>query len=351
VESTRAINAYYCGRDSNYATQADSGSILGIPGCGKTATVRRCLSTMPQVIEHVEYQGQPCYCKQVTWLHVECPSDCSIKTLGYNIMVALDKAIGSHYLDSTQGLRSASASAIATQTKILLANNHVGLLVIDEIQNAVMTARKNRQEKPLLRFLVELTNETLTSIYFVGTPIAEELFVSQEHLKRRTRGIRLAPFRPDGAYLDFLSKIWPYQYTAQSAPLTTSLSNKMYYCSGGIPAYVIKIFAEAQAQALLMGYSCINEKVIQRAVDLLAIKVPRTYAAGTHISDFEIGMDPPAPPPEHEEIYRQYANKRGRKAAQRDDGDLLVAYMEGKDIEEQLRKQGQLEDDYRGQHH
>ena len=30
VESTRAINAYYCGR--NYATQADSGSILGGPG-------------------------------------------------------------------------------------------------------------------------------------------------------------------------------------------------------------------------------------------------------------------------------------------------------------------------------
>ena len=59
VESTRAINAYYCGRDTNYATQADSGSILGVPGCGKTATIRRCLSTMPQVIDHVEYQGQP----------------------------------------------------------------------------------------------------------------------------------------------------------------------------------------------------------------------------------------------------------------------------------------------------
>ena len=97
---------------------------------------------MPQVIEHTEYHGQPCYGKQVLWLHVECPSDCSVKTLGYNIMAALDKAISSHYLDSMQGLRSASASAIATQTKILLANNHVGLLVIDEIQNAVLTARK-----------------------------------------------------------------------------------------------------------------------------------------------------------------------------------------------------------------
>ena len=348
VESTRAINAYYCGNNTNYATQADSGSILGAPGCGKTATVRRCLSTMPQVIEHTEYQGQPCYCKQVMWLHVECPSDCSVKTLGFSIMAALDRDIGSHYLELTQGLRSASASAIATQTKILLTNNHVGLLIIDEIQNAVMTARKNRQEKPLLRFLVELTNETMTSIYFVGTPVAEELFVSQEHLKRRTRGIRLAPFKPDGAYLDFIRKIWPYQYTVQMAELTTSISNKLYDCSGGIPAYIVKIFGESQAQAMLQGRSCIDEKVIQRAVELLAIKVPRTYAAGTHISDFEIGMSAPDPPQEQEEIPRQYANKRGRKAAQRDDGDLLVAYQSGIDIEEQLRKQGQLEEDYHG---
>lgn len=351
LESTRAINAYYCGRDTNYATQADSGSILGAPGCGKTATVRRCLSTMPQVIEHMEYQGQPLYSKQVLWLHVECPSDCSVKTLGFGIMAALDRAIGSKYLQSTQGLRSASASAIAVQTKILLTNHHVGLLMIDEIQNAIMTARKNRQEKPLLRYLVELTNETMTSIYFVGTPLAEELFMSQEHLKRRTRGIRLAPFKPDGAYLDFVRKIWPYQYTAQAAPLTTSICNKLYDCSGGIPAYVIKIFSEAQAQALLQGRSCIDEKVIQRAVDLLAIKVPRTYAAGTHISDFEIGMRAPEPPSEQEEVPRQYAVKRGRKAAQRDDGDLLVAYQSGIDIEEQLRKHGYLEEDYHGQHH
>lgn len=344
VESTRRINAYYCGVSGNYATQADSGSILGVPGCGKTATVRRCLSTMPQVIEHVEYQGQPCYCKQVLWLHIECPSDCSIKTLGYNIMAALDKAIGSQYLQAAQWLRSASSSAIATQTKILLANHHVGLLVIDEIQNVVMTARKNHQEKPLLRYLVELTNETMTSIYFVGTPIAEELFVSQEHLKRRTRGIRLAPFRPDGAYLEFVQKIWPYQYTQQLAEITTSLTNKLYDCSSGIPAYIIKIFGESQAQALIQGRSCIDEKVIQRAVDLLAVKVPRTYAAGTHISDFEVGMPAPEPLQEQEEMPRQYANKRGRKAAQRDYDDLLAAYQSGVDIEAHLRQLGYLEE-------
>lgn len=111
---------------------------------------------------------------------------------------------------------------------------------------------------------------------------------------------------------------------------------------------MIKIFAEAQAQALLIGCSSINEKVIQRAVDLLAIKVPRTYAAGTHISDFEIGMDPPAPPLEQEEVPRQYANKRGRKAAQRDDGDLLMAYNKSIDLEAHLKENGYLEADYHG---
>src|SRR5699024_5098820 len=117
----------------------------------------------------------------------------------------------------------------------------------------------------------------------------EELFTSQEHLKRRTRGVRLLPLKPDGTYLDFLNGIWGYQYTAKSAPLTDKLACKLYDHSGGIPAYIVKIFAESQVQALLMGRSCIDEKVMQRAIDVLAIKVPKTYAGGTYISDFGLG--------------------------------------------------------------
>ena len=81
---------------------------------------------------------------------------------------------------------------------------------------------------------------------------------------------------------------------------------------------------------------------------MLAIKVPRTYASGTHISDFEIGSATPEPPQEQEEIPRQYANKRGRKAAQRDDGDLLMAYNKSIDLEAHLKENGYLEADYRG---
>ena len=353
IEEIQRTNALFRGSPI-YATQPATGSILGVPGVGKTSSIRRALSLLPQVIEHEQYSGKPFFCKQVLYLIVECPSDCSVKTLGLNIAVAIDKAIGSNYAQQLTSLRSAAASAIATQVKILCLTHHVGLILIDEIQNAVATAQKNKQIKPLIKFLVELTNDTCTSAFFVGTPVAEEMFASQEHLKRRTRGLRLLPFKPDGAYRAFLQAIWPYQLTPDAAPLTEQLANKLYDASGGIPAYIIKIFQEAQAQALLQGERCISVKTMQRAINVLAIKVPRTFSGGTHISDFEVsvehGESEPAfvtPPITYAEplppINRLYAKPRGRKAAPREETDLLLAYQGG-NLESYLRTHGLLEE-------
>ncbi len=296
LESIRQINAIFGGNEPNqYATQADTGSILGIPGIGKTSVIRRSLVLMPQVIEHTEYRGKPFFCKQVLYLHIECPSDCSVKTLAMNLIGAIDRAIGSNYLNTLLSLRSAAASAIAAQIKILCMTHHIGLILVDEIQNVITTAQKNHQTKPLIKFLVELTNDTCTSVYFIGTPDAEEVFTRQEHLKRRTRGIRLLPLKPDGTYRVFLSKIWPYQLTPEQAPMTDKMVNKLFDYSGGIPAYIVKIFQEAQVKALMAGRSCIDEKIVQQTVDTLAIRVPKTYSGGTYLSDFDIASTPQAP--------------------------------------------------------
>lgn len=329
VDETACINAIFNGNLTNsFATSPDCGAILGSPGLGKTSTVKRCLATMPQVIVHDEFAGNPFYTKQILYLHVECPSDCSIKTMGYNIIHAINGATGA----AIKAVKSDSASAIATQIKILCINYHIGLIIVDEIQNAVSTARKNRQVKPLIKFLVELMNDTATAIYYIGTPQAEELFLSQEHLKRRTRGLRLLPLKPDGCYRSFVKRIWRYQYTQTQAQLTDKIANKLYDLSGGIPAYVIKIFAEAQAQCLLIGQSCIDAKTIQRAVDILAIKVPKTYSGGTYISDFDCSICAELIPTmltTEQTIPRLYAHKRGRKSVQRDKQDLLVMFRAG----------------------
>ena len=88
-ESIWRTNLFFSENDEkiSYATQADTGSILGVPGIGKTSVVCRCLATIPQVIEHTEYKGKQFFCKQVLYLRVECPSDCSVKTLALNMML------------------------------------------------------------------------------------------------------------------------------------------------------------------------------------------------------------------------------------------------------------------------
>lgn len=329
IDEVRATNSLFAGNQvaSPFTTAPASGAILGVPGVGKTNCVRRCLATMPQVITHKEWRGSKFLAKQVLYLLIECPADCSIKTLGYSIIAAINDAAGSEIKPST----SANISTIATQIKILCLTYHVGLIVVDEIQNVVQTSKKSNQTKALLRFLLELTNDTATAVMFVGTPQAEELFQRQEHLKRRTRGMRLLPFKPDGTYLRFLNEIWKYQYTYQQAELTDVISNKLYDLSGGIPAYIIKLFSEVQAYCLLNGIRCINEKILQQTADILAIKVPRHYSGGTYISDFAPMCDNAAvPEPQvldeasQDVVPRLYANKRGRKTVQRDDGDLIV---------------------------
>ena len=141
--------------------------------------------------------------------------------------------------------------------------------------------------------------------------------------------------------------------------MTEKLANKLFDFSGGIPAYIIKIFQETQAQALLLGQARLDERVMQRATDILAIKVPKTYSGGTYLSDFDVedtesGDAPPNPPPEDvpaetpdkfpEPLPRLYANQRGRRAASRDAQDLVAVFATGNDLLHFLKENHLLEE-------
>lgn len=355
-ESVKRVNELFVsdGAAGGYGTQAQSGALLGTPGLGKTSTLKRCLMLIPQVIAHEKYLDKPFYCKQVLWLFVECPSDASQKTMAYNIVHALDRAVGSNHLDYLMRTHSNAASAVATYIKVLCLTYHVGLLVIDEIQNVVATAQRTNRIKPLIRFLTELTNDSCTAIYFTGTALAETVFQSEEYLRRRTRGSRLLPFKPDSAYRGFLQELWPYQYTPEQAVLTDKLANQIYDYSGGIPAYISKLLEEAQAQALMQGAVKIDGKLIAAAADYLTIQPPKELGVGTFISDFKPpveGCEGPVMACESDSglgegnhpARRLYAVQRGRKAAERDEKDLLAALKAGT-LRDMLLSQGMVEE-------
>lgn len=327
LDTVRQMQALRDHRSAGFATQAQSGSLLGVPGIGKTSAVRRCLSLLPQCITHMEYKGKSFYKKQILYLFVECPADCSIKTLAYSMIAAVDRAIGSEYFRIAARQSRLSASALVTQVKIICLNHGIGLIVVDELQNVISTAEKNRQVKPLIKFLVELVNDTCTSLYFVGTSEADQLFSQQEHLKRRTRGLRLLPLKPDAAYRTFLEQVWQYQVTPGRMVLTDAAANRIYDHSGGIPSYILQIFQESQAQALTQGKYCMDEQDIKQAIELLSLSVPKRYAAGTSLSDFSIPVTEEQglldTDTAEEEVNRLYAKPRGRKAKARSADDLL----------------------------
>lgn len=346
IEAIRRTCKIYNGLEQPVCAHVDSGSILGVPGIGKTTTIKRCLSLLPQVIRHRQFQGHLFYCAQITWLFVECPSDCSIKALILNAIKAVDEAIGSEYL--ARNVRySMPVHALAIQFKIICQTHHIGLLVVDECQNLVSTARDGKQTKPLIRFLVELTNETNTAIWMVGTPIAEDVFSSVDHLKRRTRGFRLLPFKPDGEYRRFLSGLWRCQYTPAVAELTDKMASVIYDRTGGIPGYIVHLYQEIQTQAVFTGKRKMDVQLVNETARLLAIDPPKKYLVGTSISDFSavdiVGGDVG---PESESVVqtRTYATKRGRKPVPRDEKDILVLYKNTKDIYNEMNKLGLIEE-------
>ena len=163
----------------------------------------------------------------------------------------------------------------------------------------------------------------------------------------------------------------------QKTELSEKLMKQIYDLSAGIPSYIVKIFQEAQVQAILTGKEKLSYEVLKQAVMCLGIEVPKTYGwSGTSISDFtvqevtvdnkivenveaepteekflegdcleEISLDPvdggrdklDAGNIRDEELpgsaektssKRFYAVKRGRKKSERDDSDLLELWTE-----------------------
>ena len=241
LDTVRQMQALRDHGSAGFATQAQSGSLLGVPGIGKTSAVRRCLSLCRSASRIRNTRGN-------LFIKSRSVPFCRVPGRLFDQDAGVQHDCGSGSGDRVEYFRIAarqsrlSASALVTQVKIICLNHGIGLIVVDELQNVISTAEKNRQVKPLIKFLVELVNDTCTSLYFVGTSEADQLFSQQEHLKRRTRGLRLLPLKPDVAYRTFLEQVWQYQVTPGRMALTDAAANRIYDHSGGIPSYILRFF-------------------------------------------------------------------------------------------------------------
>lgn len=107
---------------------ADSFTIIGTSGIGKSTTVSRALSLIEQrgIIE-VETPYQ----KLIPCIVVQCPYDSSVKGMLLEILRKVDEVLDSKYYASALRARATTDMLIGTVSQVAL--NHIGLLLVDEI--------------------------------------------------------------------------------------------------------------------------------------------------------------------------------------------------------------------------
>lgn len=232
-------------------------SVTGVGGIGKSSAISRSISVITQ--DSVIETAEP-YSRIIPVLTVQCPYDCSVKGLLFSILTGVDNLLETNYVQRSIRTRATTDMMIAQLANTCL--EHVGLLVVDEIQNVVA----HKQGKTLIAAITQLINSSGTTLCLVGTPECGDFFQQAFHLARRTVGLEYGPL----SYFEFenlCESLFCYQYTEKCAEPTSATIGKLYEYSNGIPAVAVSLLHDAQEFCICEGKASIDVAAISAAFD------------------------------------------------------------------------------------
>jgi hypothetical protein len=228
---------------------ASSFALIGCSGIGKSKGIERVLGLYPQVIHHDE----PFSLDQVVWVKLDCPYVGSPKQLCISFFKEIDGLLGTRYLGK-HGARRISIDEMMVHMAHVANLHAAGVLVIDEIQH--LNQARGTGPDAMLNFLVTLVNTIGIPVIIVGTLSAFPLLQGGFRQARRASGLGSVVWErmEDGpAWRHFIEKMWTYQWTRETAPLTDEIRRVLYEESQGIIDIVVKLFMLTQLRAIQLG--------------------------------------------------------------------------------------------------
>lgn len=236
---------------------SDSFTIIGTSGIGKSSAISRSISliTENQIIE----TDKP-YTKIIPCLIVQCPFDSSVKGLLLEILRKVDEGLGTdHYHHAITSRAATTDMLIGAVSSIAL--NHIGMLVVDEIQNVA----NSKNGKNLIGALTQLINNSGISICMVGTPECTVFFEQAMQLARRSVGLQYTAMNYDEYFQSFCKVLFQYQYTRQRTEITPAITEWLYEHSAGVISVVVSLVHDAQEIAILTGKEVLNLETLNEA--------------------------------------------------------------------------------------
>jgi len=177
-----------------------------------------------------------------------------LKALLLEILRKADEELGTNYYQRVIRARAATVDMLIGAVSTV-ALNHIGLLVVDEIQNVV----NNKNGKSLIGMLTQLINNSGISICMVGTPESAVFFEQAMQLARRSLGLQYGRLEYDQYFHDFCCTLFRYQYLMKKNELTPAVNEWLYEHSGGVISVVVSLVHDAQEIAILNGILELNK--------------------------------------------------------------------------------------------
>lgn len=235
---------------------ADSFTIIGASGIGKSSAISRALALMNgQGVIEIEHP----YAKILPCVVVQCPFDASVKGLLLEILRKVDERLSTGFYQNALKVRATVDMLISSVSQVAL--QHIGLLVVDEIQNVV----SSKNGKSLISMLTQLINNSGISICMVGTPESTVFFSQAMQLARRSLGLQYEKLAYDEHFCAFCHTLWGYQYVRKRTTLTPAMVEWLYAHSSGIVSVVVSLIHDAQEITILNGTEELNQAALNEA--------------------------------------------------------------------------------------
>lgn len=235
---------------------SDSFTIIGTSGIGKSSAISRAISLITS--NGVMEVTQP-YAKIIPCVVVQCPFDSSVKGLLLEILRKVDEYLDTRYYQDALRVRATTDMLIGSVSQVAL--NHIGLLIVDEIQNVV----NSKNGKSLVGMLTQLINNSGISICMVGTPESAVFFEQAMQLARRSLGLQYNRMEYDQYFYDFCKTLFQYQYIQESAEFSEAVTEWLYEYSSGVISVVVSLIHDAQEIAILNGTEKLNLESLNEA--------------------------------------------------------------------------------------
>lgn len=235
---------------------SDSFTVIGASGIGKSSAISRAVQLLTK--EDVIEVDKP-YSKIIPCVLVQTPFDSSIKGLLFEILRVVDEKLGSKYYANALRARSSTDMLIGAVSQVAL--NHIGLLIVDEIQHVV----NHKNGKSLIGCLTQLINNTGISICMVGTPESASFFVQAMQLARRSLGLQYDVMEYSEEFQRICEILYRYQYVKNTTQIDTATIRWLYEHSQGNISTVVSLIHDAQELSILDGSETLNLDTLRSA--------------------------------------------------------------------------------------